>query len=429
MGSIGFNPKNRSDRSESDVKNTNTVSDDILELIKKYKAIGIKIKYNLAEMAKPEMAMEITNIRSELSSLYLEVAAVGKRIIRVVNDDKHALKTLVEELNSEDAVKKLEEHIARCIENAKKYGSSIKSDIPKTTLDDIKGQDDVKDIIRSFVYLAQHPDLFATYKLKGGLGIMMYGAPGTGKTMFAEAIAHEMGLPLFVVTPADIFKSYVGASEQAVRQIFQDISSCSDGAVLFVDECESIFTKRSADTKETKSAVTSELLQRMNGEGVDGSKRIMIAATNRPWDIDPAYLRYKRFSHLIHIAPPDKEAIAAIVKSKLKGVPCEEGVVEDLSARIINIVYPQARSSSGETYSNDGLNGYYSAADICGIIEEACRMAIEQTMAGDMSGKGNGPVPVSMDMLELAIEKRKPSISAEDMEIYQNFTPDSMNDK
>lgn len=145
MGSIGFNPKNRSDRSESDVKNTNTVSDDILELIKKYKAIGIKIKYNLAEMAKPEMAMEITNIRSELSSLYLEVAAVGKRIIRVVNDDKHALKTLVEELNSEDAVKKLEEHIARCIENAKKYGSSIKSDIPKTTLDDIKGQDDVKD--------------------------------------------------------------------------------------------------------------------------------------------------------------------------------------------------------------------------------------------------------------------------------------------
>ena len=214
--------------------------------------------------------------------------------------------------------------------------------MPDTTFDDVKGLEDVKKLVKSFLFMAQNPDVLKYYKLEGGLGMLMYGAPGTGKTMFAEAIANAMNLPLFIVTPADIFKSYVGESEQAVKQIFQEIDACPEGAILFVDECESIFSRRTQDTKDYKAAVTTELLQRINGFGVDGSKRIMIAATNRPDVIDPAYLRYKRFSHLIHVTPPDLEAKRAIIESKLSGIALDGVTAEDarLSRKPLSAAFP-----------------------------------------------------------------------------------------
>ncbi len=439
MSSISSNADGKKPAKKSDQNNEPTVK----ALLEQYIELGKKINAKRDELKDPNNAMDMPVIRSELSSLFLEAAAVGRRILSYAEEDK-VKNLLIERLHSPDAVKLLEGHVASHIDNAKKYGSSIKSDVPATTLDDIKGQENVKNVVRSFIFMAKHPELFETYKMKGGLGMMMYGAPGTGKTMFAEAIAHEMNLPLFVITPADIFKSYVGASEQAVRQIFQDISSCADGAVLFIDECESIFTKRSADTKETKSAVTSELLQRMNGEGVDGSKRIMIAATNRPWDIDPAYLRYKRFSHLIHIEPPDKNAIKAIVDSKLKDIPHEEekdweSHVADFfinnTAKARKILDPNPDEQKDEEavrlYDENEV-GLYSAADICGIIEEACRMAIEETMRAAIEQGDNAeikPKAVTFDMIRAASAKRKPSITVADLRVYDNFSPDSMTEK
>lgn len=240
-------------------------------------------------------------------------------------------KTISERLTDEAESETYADYYDRLSKKAAAYGSVIKSKIPTTTFDDVKGLDDVKKLVRSFMYMAQHPDTVAYYKLEGGLGMLMYGAPGTGKTMFAEAIANAMELPLFIVTPADIFKSYVGESEAAVRQIFQEIDACPDGAILFVDECESIFSRRGQDTKDYKAAVTTELLQRLNGFGVDGSKRIIIAATNRPDVIDPAYLRYKRFSHLVHVPPPDATAKRAIIDGKLNGIALDGVTTEDVS--------------------------------------------------------------------------------------------------
>ena len=284
--------------------------------------------------------------------------------------------------------------------------------MPKTTFDDVKGLDNVKKLVKSFMFMAQNPEILKYYKLEGGLGMLMYGAPGTGKTMFAEAIANAMNLPLFIVTPADIFKSYVGESEQAVKQIFQEIDACPEGAILFVDECESIFSRRNQDTKDYKAAVTTELLQRINGFGVDGSKRIMIAATNRPDVIDPAYLRYKRFSHLIHVTPPDEEAKRAIIESKLSGIALD-GI---MAAEVLDM-------SKGVTYKETALGmvaaqtAYYSAADLCGIIEEACRLALEKLQE---SGSTT-PIPLTRDMFERAFKKIPPSISQELLDEYNNF--------
>jgi len=379
-------------------------------------AIADRIREKLDMLKKPENAMELPKIKAEIGKLYLNAASLCLNFINLAKEDKSVEEKLIALSKNKDILETLTKRTEIFFQNAKKYGSSIKSGTPTTTLADIKGQEDVKKIIQSFVFLAKHPSLFDIYKIKGGLGLMMYGAPGTGKTMFAEAIANAMQLPLFVITPADLFKSYVGASEQAVRQIFDDISAFSDGAILFVDECESIFSRRDKDTKDYKSAVTSELLQRMNGEGVDGSRRIMIAATNRPWDIDPAYLRYKRFSHMIHITPPDKIAIEAIVTSKFKGIPMEEDVVPyalELIDRKLNPI--------------NGEKMYCSAADICGIVENACRMAVEEVMhinkedAVDLQY-----VKVTKDMVKRATDAFRPNLTEADMSLYDNFTPEAM---
>jgi len=324
----------------------------------------------------------------------------------------HIAKTLSDRVTEEDESKKYKKYFEQLSERAASYGSVIKSKVPDTTLDDIKGLDHVKRLVKSFLFMAENPDVLKYYKMEGGLGLLMYGAPGTGKTMFAEAIANAMNLPLFVVTPADIFKSYVGESEAAVKQIFQEIESCPDGAILFVDECESIFSRRTQDTKDYKAAVTTELLQRINGFGVDGSKRIMIGATNRPDIIDPAYLRYKRFSHRIHVTPPDAAAKLAIIESKLQGIALDGITPEDIL---------EMTERSAATQTPLGVvslkEAYYSAADICGIVEEACRLALEQIQAA----KGREPIPLTREMFERAFEKIHPSIPASLLKQYEEF--------
>ncbi len=339
--------------------------------------------------------------KRELALLYSKAASLAKKIADTVTDSEET--------------QKFKENYKRLMDKAESFGSARKNTIPTTTLEDVKGLDNVKALVESFLYMAQHQSILEAYNMKGGLGMLLFGAPGTGKTMIAEAIANRMQWPLFVVTPSDIFKSYVGESEAAVKQLFKELEACPEGAILFVDECESIFSKRTSDTKDYKSAVTNELLQRINGFGVDGSKRILIGATNRPDQIDPAYLRYKRFSHLIHVTPPDTIAKKAIIESKLKKIPTEGVSVDD-------VLLMTMRSSTETTSIGDVevADAYYSSADLCGALEEASRLAIEKLVAT----KSEVVIPVTRDMFETAFNKIPPSISAKLLEAYDKFRED-----
>ncbi|MBO5712249.1 MAG: ATP-binding protein [Acholeplasmatales bacterium] len=326
-------------------KDTKKPAESIEKLKAEFTEITNKIRQLLAgRKDKNDISSED---RNKLRQEYSKAAQKAKQISTRTTDTEEA--------------KKFKDFFEKLSNEAANYGSVMNAQIPETTFDDVKGLEDVKKLVKSFLFMAQNPDILKHYKIKGGLGMMMYGAPGTGKTMFAEAIANEMKLPLFIVTPADIFKSYVGESEQAVKQLFMELDACPDGAILFIDECESIFSRRTQDTKDYKAAVTTELLQRINGFGVNGAKRIMIAATNRPDVIDPAYLRYKRFSHLVHVTPPDREAKKAIIEGKVKGIELQ-GITTDQIRDMTEKATPQRLESPNER------PGYYSAADICVII-------------------------------------------------------------
>jgi SpoVK/Ycf46/Vps4 family AAA+-type ATPase len=236
------------------------------ELIKEFTITTNKISDLKAK--NPDRSAIKEEVKASFRNYYVKAAQLAQAISERTTDSKEREDYKI--------------YHSKLSDEATLYGSVIKGKIPKTTFDDVKGLDEVKNLVKSFMFMAKREDLVKYYKLEGGLGMLMYGPPGTGKTMFAEAISNAMRLPLFIVTPADIYKSYVGESEQAVKQIFQEMDACTDGAILFVDECESIFSKRTQDTKDYKSAVTTELLQRMNGFGVNGAKRIMIAATTVP---------------------------------------------------------------------------------------------------------------------------------------------------
>ncbi len=337
--------------------------------------------------------------KSDLRLAYLRAASIAKKISTCTMNDEER--------------ERYEEKHERLSKQAESFGATVRGAIPDTTMDDVKGLENVKSLVNTFIYMLENPEITNYYKLKGGFGLLMHGAPGTGKTMIVEAIANKMQKPLFTISPSDIFKSYVGQSEQAVKQLFQDLDACEDGAILFVDECETIFSKRTADTKDYKAAVTNELLQKINGFGVDGSKRILIAATNRPDSIDPAYLRYKRFSHIVNVTPPDEEAIRAIIAGKLKGIELEDGLsYED----ILSMLNAQCTADLSFDSINSG-NSYYSSADICGIIEEACRIAIERLI----ESKSTATIPLTREMFEIAIAKIPPSINSELYQFHETF--------
>lgn len=390
--------------STSSVNTPKVDGQDIENLKKELNEVSAEIK-GLLGGAKDKNSLDLET-RRKLGTKYVQAATIAKEISERSTSEKEQ-----------------EEFLAfykKWSKTAEGYGSAIQFDVPKTTLDDVKGLDDVKTLVRSFIFLAKNPQILEAYKIEGGFGLFMYGAPGTGKTMFAKAIANELQLPLFVVEPSDIFKSYVGESEAAVKQLFEQIELCKNGAVVFVDECDELFSRRSSNTKDYKSAVTNQLLQNLNGFSTDGAKRILIAATNLPWNVDPAYLRYKRFSHHVHIAPPDEVAIKAIIESKIKGIPTIGVTVDD----IYTMLDAQCRDSS--LSGKEGDVSYYSSADVCGIIEDACRMAVEQIIS-DNSGAGkkieivNDFPPVTLEMFERAILNKKPSISSESFESYKNF--------
>lgn len=191
------------------------------------------------------------------------------------------------------------------------------------TLDDVAGLKDAKEEIRRLIIEPRkHPELYEKFKKKKGGGILLYGVPGTGKTMFAQAIATELDATFFAVKCSDIASRWFGDSEQNVRRLFAEARKhpCS---IIFFDEFEALGAKRDSYSTVMKRLVP-ELLAQMQGFEKSENTLLVIAATNRPWDIDSAFLRPGRFSTSIYVPLPDEETRRMIIKKQLDGVPLVE---------------------------------------------------------------------------------------------------------
>lgn len=191
--------------------------------------------------------------------------------------------------------------------------------VPVISFEDVAGLENIKEEVRMKVLLPlQHPDAFEGYVKKGGGGLFLYGPPGTGKTMIAAAIAHEIGAKFCSVKPSDLLHQGAGQSEKAVRELFRQARSFPC-AVVYFDEMDSISPKntKSQYAKQLRSELLSQL------QGIDsyckekGNILFLIAATNKPWDVDSAFIRPGRFGTRIYVGLPDDDARKGIVEKHL----------------------------------------------------------------------------------------------------------------
>ncbi|XP_066531663.1 peroxisome biogenesis factor 1 isoform X2 [Hoplias malabaricus] len=184
----------------------------------------------------------------------------------------------------------------------------------------VGGLHQARQILMDTVLLpAKYPLLFSSLPIRQRSGVLLYGAPGTGKTLLAGAVAKESGMNFISIKGPELLSKYIGASEQAVRNVFQRAQAAKP-CVLFFDEFDSLAPRRGHDSTGVTDRVVNQLLTQLDGvEGLQGV--YVLAATSRPDLIDPALLRPGRLDKSLYCPPPDREARVEILKALTHSVP------------------------------------------------------------------------------------------------------------
>ena len=193
---------------------------------------------------------------------------------------------------------------------------------PNVHFEDIAGLKDVKDAVNTRIILPRrHPEVFKAFNRPLNGGILLYGPPGTGKTMIAKAIATEIDAAFYAIRCSDIVGKYFGEAEKNIKALF-DAARSQDSAILFFDEFEALAAKRGGHST-VMNRLVPELLSQIDGFTTDREKSLLLlAATNRPWDLDTAFLRPPRLTEKIYVGLPDSEARLYLIRRNLQNVPC-----------------------------------------------------------------------------------------------------------
>jgi AAA+ superfamily predicted ATPase len=255
-------------------------------------------------------------------------------------------------------------------------------------LTDVGGLDEVKaELEAAFLAPLRHPELRARYgaTLRGGL--LLYGPPGCGKTHLARAVAGELGARFIPVSLADVLSGWVGQSEGNLAERF-GYARAQAPCVVFLDEVDALGRSRAALGRGGSAlrGVVNQLLAELDGVTSTNEGVYVLAATNAPWDVDPALRRPGRLDRTLFVAPPDEPARIAILRSHLARLPLAGDVdVADL-----------ARRTEG-----------HSGADLA----LACRSAAQSALLA-AARTGATDRPVGRGDLEAALAGVRPSTGA-----------------
>lgn len=225
--------------------------------------------------------------------------------------------------------------------------------LPVINFDDIAGLDSVKEVVKVKVLLPlQHPEVFEGYERKSGGGLLLYGPPGTGKTMIAAAIANEIGAKFCSVKPSDLLNQGAGNTEKAVRSLFAQARSFPC-AVVYFDEMDSISPK--STKSQYAKQLRSELLAQLQGIEAYGKSKgnilFLIAATNKPWEVDSAFIRPGRFGTRIYVGLPDDAARRYLIERRLKKIT-EKGIVEVSADLNVDHIVEKTNGFNGSDMTN-----------------------------------------------------------------------------
>ncbi len=252
---------------------------------------------------------------------------------------------------------------------------------PKITFNDVGGMDKVKEEIRlKIIHPLTHPELYKAYGKPIGVGILMYGPPGCGKTYLARATAGEIKAAFISVGINDVLDMWIGNSERNLHSLFEqarDHKPC----VLFFDEVDALGASRSDMRHHAGRQLINQFLSEMDGVKTSNEGVLILAATNAPWHLDSAFRRPGRFDRVLFVPPPDSPARAAILRLQCKGKPIEELDYDHLARK----------------------TDHFSGADLKAVVDVAIERKLHEAL------KAGAPKPLTTKDLAAAAGSLKPT--------------------
>jgi len=299
----------------------------------------------------------------------------------------------------------------------------VQAHVSDVTYEDIGGLKKEIELIREMVELPlRHPEVFKRLGIEPPKGVLLYGPPGTGKTLLAKAVANEANAHFLSINGPEIVSKYYGQSEENLRKVFEEAQKNAP-AIIFIDEIDAIAPKREETKGDVERRIVAQLLTLMDGLKSRGDV-IVIGATNRPDDIDPALRRPGRFDREIEIGVPDREGRVEILKIHSRKMPLDvyydvvaiKRVAERLAekdkdyeplakvdsmekAKELAKKLPEEKRRKLEDALRDEMFGEiadltvgYTGADLAALCKEAGMIALRRAIP-DIKKAGESPLP------------------------------------
>ncbi len=266
-------------------------------------------------------------------------------------------------------------------------------DQPTVTFDDVAGVEEAKEELWEVVEFLREPEKFIALGARIPKGVLLVGAPGTGKTLMAKAVSGEAGVPFFSISGSEFVEMFVGVGASRVRDLFDQAKRHSP-CIVFVDEIDAVGRQRGAGlggSHDEREQTLNQMLVEMDGFETD-TNVIIVAATNRPDILDPALLRPGRFDRRVILDRPDIRGREAILEVHVKGKPLGPDV--DLGVL--------ARSTPG-----------FVGADLENMVNEGAILAARR----DKKVIGQSEMEEAIERVIAGPERKSRLISAEEKRI------------
>lgn len=252
---------------------------------------------------------------------------------------------------------------------------------PGIKFSDVGGMDELKDEIRmKIIHPLEHPELYRAYGKPIGGGILLYGAPGCGKTHLARATAGEIKAGFLSVGINDVLEMWIGNSERNLHALFEQ-ARANVPCVLFFDEVDALASSRADMRTSGGRHLINQFLAELDGVGSRNDGLLILAATNAPWHLDAAFRRPGRFDRVLFVPPPDPPARAAILRILCRGKPVQDIDFDQLARK----------------------TEHFSGADLKAVVDTAIEAKLREAM------KTGVPKPLGTKDLAAAAGTVKPS--------------------